>query len=179
MRDLLIYPDFNMQAIDEMHEILVLLEEVFLEGDGYEKRDMEESEAWAVITERKMLPDLERLYDLIGKRVSLIRLCSLIQSYSTDDVGVLLLQEKAPAVFDITFEEVVEILKMMYQQETPVYQKIYYQELLQKSLLLTQIDKVLPSVMSNNQGTIEMSVIEGWAKRLFDESKEASEIIVI
>jgi len=177
MRELLKYPDFNMQVMAEVANALTVLGETLPELFFCYTGEMQENAISDVLQQKNIPPILEQLYQLIGKKVSLSRLVELMRRHDVDVVSVLLIQPRAPAVFDITFEEVVEILNTMYKKETPTYQMIYCQELLQKSLLLSQIEKDLPATDDVRHLLKDVCAIENLARSLFEKGRQASEII--
>lgn len=165
MRDLLQYPFVNLTLQEEISCVLKEMSECRQEGVFYN------SEAADAVKQQELLI---LLGTLTGKVFSMAYLDVLMQQYTLDVLPLILLQPKPPAVFDITVAEVAEVLVVLLDAQTMPHQKMYYKDLLQKSLLLSDIDDYLPC---ENRSDLTQNDIVQLAYRLHAEGTEGAKII--
>lgn len=165
MRDLLQYPFVNLMRQEEVFFVLKEMSKCKPEGVSYKSE---------VADAGKQQELLILLGKLTGKVFSMAYLDTLMQQYALDVLPLVLLQPKPPAVFDITVDEVAEVLVVLLDAQTMLHQKIYYKELLQKSLLLSDIDDYLPC---ENISTLMQNDIMELACRLHAAGSEGAKII--
>lgn len=165
MRDVLQYPFVNLVRQEEIFSVLQEISKCRPKGISYKSEVADAGKPQELVI---------LLGKLTGKVFSMSYLNTLMQQYALDILSLVLLQPKPPAVFDITVDEVAEVLAVLLDAQTLSHQKMYYKELLQKSLLLSDIDDYLPC---ESRLVLAQSDILQLACRLHAEGTEGAKII--
>lgn len=165
VRDLLKYPKVDIDAHEKACRCVnkLLSEHIAC---------LQNSSTDAVTTSER---ELELLEKISKKRISLQYFCDLAKKNSAHDIANLLLLPKPPAVFDISSDEVLQIVCFMYAKSTSIPQFEYYKELLKSSLLLSALDEYLPSRHEVKWSDDYLTLI---AHNIYQDGKKGAEILV-